>query len=195
MEHDTHTDRSERVDQPEHTAATAVDAGPPAPPPERAISDFVSLDRRVIQLWRISGLLGFGIAALPVLVGLLFGAAMVFDRASLAFVPWTLLLLLGGFWTFWYPPRAYRSWGYRVGEQVLEIRSGVWFRVIRFLPLSRLQHVDLHRGPIERAHGLASLTLHTAGTREASLGIPGLADADAERLRDLLVTAGGDDAV
>jgi membrane protein YdbS with pleckstrin-like domain len=126
---------------------------------------------------------------------MLLGAELLWERATLGFVPWTAFLLLGGVWTLWYPARAYRSWGYRVEDRVLEIRSGVWFRVIRLLPLSRLQHVDLHRGPIERAHGLASLTLHTAGTREASLGIPGLADADAERLRDLLVTAGGDDAV
>jgi hypothetical protein len=155
----------------------------------------VRLDRRVIQLWRISGLIGFGFAALPALVGLLVGAHLLFDRPVLAFVPWIILLLMCGVWILWYPPRAYQAWGYRVAEHVLEIRSGVWFRIVRFLPLSRLQHVDLHRGPLERAHGLASLTLHTAGTREASLAIPGLADADAEQLRDRLAAAGGDDAV
>jgi hypothetical protein len=149
----------------------------------------------VIQLWRISGLIGFGIAALPALVGLLVGAHLLFDRPVLAFVPWIILLLMCGVWILWYPARAYQAWGYRVAEHVLEIRSGVWFRIVRFLPLSRLQHVDLHRGPLERAHGLASLTLHTAGTREASLAIPGLADADAEQLRDRLAAAGGDDAV
>jgi uncharacterized protein len=155
----------------------------------------MSLDRRVIQLWRISGLIGFAIVALPALIGLLFASYAWLGQPLLAFVPWTLLLVLAGIWLVWYPPRAYQSWGYRVEEHVIELRSGVWFRVVRLLPLSRLQHVDLHRGPIERAHGLASLTLHTAGTREASLGIPGLADAEAERLRDHLAAAGGDDAV
>jgi uncharacterized protein len=128
-------------------------------------------------------------------VGLAFLSHSLLGRAILAFAPWTILLILGGVWVLWYPPRAYQAWGYRVEERVLEIRSGVWFRVVRLLPLSRLQHVDLHRGPLERAHGLASLTLHTAGSREASLGIPGLADADAERLRDQLAAVGGDDAV
>jgi hypothetical protein len=156
---------------------------------------FTSLDRRVIQLWRIGGLLGFGIASLPALVGLLVAAQLLLNRAVLAFLPWIGLLGLAGLWILWYPRRAYQAWGYRIEERVLVIRSGVWFRVVRLLPLSRLQHVDLHRGPLERAHGLASLTLHTAGTREASLGIPGLADADAEQLRDRLVAAGGDDAV
>ena len=166
----------------------------PAPLP-RSPAPFVALDRRVIQLWRISGLLGCAIIALPALVALLFVCHSLLGSAILAFVPWSGVLLFGCLWSLWYPARAYRAWGYRVEERVLEIRSGVWFRVVRFLPLSRLQHVDLHRGPLERAHGLASLTLHTAGTREASLGIPGLADADAESLRDQLAAAGGDDAV
>ncbi len=159
------------------------------------MESFTALDHRVIQLWRISSLIGFAIAALPALIGFLFAAHLLFDRAIIAFAPWVSLLLLAVLWVFWYPARAYRAWGYRVSERVLEIRSGVWFRVVRLLPLSRLQHVDLHRGPLERAHGLASLTLHTAGTHQASLAIPGLANADAERLRDYLVTAGGDDAV
>jgi uncharacterized protein len=164
-------------------------------PPLASPAPFLALDRRVIQLWRISGLLGCVIIAIPALVALLFACHSLLGNAILAFIPWSGVLLFGGLWSLWYPARAYRAWGYRVEDRVLEIRSGVWFRVVRFLPLSRLQHVDLHRGPLERAHGLASLTLHTAGTREASLGIPGLADAEAEGLRDRLAAAGGDDAV
>jgi uncharacterized protein len=181
--------------QPERPTGIAADSRSSEPLSQPSTRPFLPLDHRVIQLWRISGLFGFAITSLPALVGLLFGAHFLLNRPTLAFLPWGFLLLLAGFWVVWYPPRAYQAWGYRVEEQVLEIRSGVWFRVIRLLPLSRLQHVDLHRGPLERAHGLASLTLHTAGTREASLGIPGLADADAVRLRDQLVAAGGDDAV
>jgi membrane protein YdbS with pleckstrin-like domain len=159
------------------------------------LSGFTSLDRRVIQLWRIGGVIGYGIASIPVLVGMLLASEALLGQAIVAFVPWSALVVLVGVWVVWHTRRAYQAWGYRIDDRVLVIRSGVWFRVVRLLPLSRLQHVDLHRGPLERAHGLASLTLHTAGTREASIGIPGLADADAEQLRDRLVAAGGDDAV
>jgi uncharacterized protein len=159
------------------------------------IADYTPLDPRVIQLWRIGDLIGFGLLLIPALVAALVGAHWLTDRPTLGFVPWGFLILLAGWWILWYPPRAYRAWGYRINDQVLETRSGVWWRVIRFLPLSRLQHVDLRRGPIERAHGLASLTLHTAGTQEASLSIPGLDAEEAVRLRDKLMLAEGDDAV
>ena len=93
-----------------------------------------------------------------------------------------------------YPRRAYHEWGYRIDDRVLELRHGVWFKVIELLPLSRLQHVDLHRGPLERWLGLASLILYTAGTHNASLTIPGLPAAQALLLRDRLVEIGAQNA-
>jgi hypothetical protein len=105
------------------------------------------------------------------------------------------MLLLSLWLVVWRPPRLYRSWGYRIDERVLETRSGLMFQVRRLLPLSRLQHVDLQRGPIERSFGLASLVLHTAGTHQASITIPGLDPDAAVRLRDHLLEMGGDDAV
>jgi membrane protein YdbS with pleckstrin-like domain len=94
----------------------------------------------------------------------------------------------------WYPAREWRATGWRLDDKVLVTRRGVWFRVISLLPLNRLQHVDLHRGPLERMYGLASLVLHTAGTHAASLTIPGLDAAEAAHLRDRLVELGGADA-
>jgi membrane protein YdbS with pleckstrin-like domain len=78
---------------------------------------------------------------------------------------------------------------------VLLIRKGVWFRSIKLLPLPRLQHVDVKRGPLQRHFGLATLVMHTAGTHAASIEVPGLDADEALRLRDRLVAAGGDDGV
>ena len=111
------------------------------------------------------------------------------------FLSWVLALIVSVWLVYWRPPRLYRSWGYRIDERVLETRSGLLVHVRRLLPLTRLQHVDLHSGPIERAYGLATLVLHTAGTQEARITIPGLDAGEAARLRDHLVEVGGDDAV
>jgi hypothetical protein len=55
------------------------------------------------------------------------------------------------------------------------------------IPLSRVQHVDLERGPIERHFGLASLEIHTAGTQNATHKISGLAAETANQVREELI--------
>ena len=155
---------------------------------------FRSLDPRVIKLWRVHhaivSVVLLGLATIAVIsVGLATG------RWLWPAVGWHLLLLLRIVLLFWYPARSYKSWGYRIDGKVLETKRGIWFRIHQLLPLSRLQHVDLHSGPIERSFGLASLLLHTAGTQHASIVVPGLDAREAARLRDELVTIGGDDGV
>ena len=49
------------------------------------------------------------------------------------------------------------------------------------IPMSRVQHVDTGRGPIERRFGLATVVLYTAAGPSK---IPGLAGEVADRLRD-----------
>jgi hypothetical protein len=83
-----------------------------------------------------------------------------------------------------FPLRRYRRWGYREGEDEIEIRRGNIVRVRTILPFGRVQHIDVAQGPIQRAFGLATLVLHTAGTHGASVPLPGLAHGDAEAMRD-----------
>ena len=157
--------------------------------------EFRTLDARVIKLWRVTGLIGCSPLLLVLLTGLLFG---VFAEPALVpwiFLGWVGLVAVCAWLVYFRPPRVYRAWSYRIDDKVLETRSGLMFRVNRLLPLTRLQHVDLHSGPLERSFGLASLVLHTAGTHDASIRIPGLDAGDARRLRDHLVEIGGDDAV
>ena len=163
---------------------------------EPSTSDaFHALDSRIVSVWRISGLIGIVLLLLSLLI-----AGLVIVGRELAYLRW-----VAGAWLaiaailiwfcFWYPSRLYRSWSYRLDAKVLETRSGRLFQRIRLLPLSRLQHVDIDRGPLERAFGLASLVLHTAGTHSANIRIPGLEAGEATRLRDRLIEIGGDDAV
>lgn len=157
--------------------------------------DFLPLDPRVVSLWRLDQAMGCGFVLLLLLggVGIVFLTATEYlIGASLA---WLLCLGLSVWFVFWYPGQAYRAWGYRIDERVLEIRSGLLFRSLQLLPLSRIQHVDLQRGPLERLYGLSSMILFTAGTRDAAITLPGLDAEEAMRLRDHLLAIGGDDAV
>lgn len=163
--------------------------------PDPTISNFKQLDRRVVRLWQLSHLISFAFLLVALLIGVFVAAIEDAEFGLWAAVSWFVILVLLVWLSIWRPPRLYRSWGYRIDEKVLETRSGLIIRVLRLLPLSRLQHVDLHRGPLERWFGLASLVLHTAGTHEATITIPGLDADEAVRLRNHLAEVGGDDAV
>ena len=82
------------------------------------------------------------------------------------------------------PRRRWRAWGYREEEDELHIRHGLFTRIRTVVPFGRVQHIDVAQGPIERRYRLATLILHTAGTRGASVPLPGLLYDEAERMRD-----------
>jgi uncharacterized protein len=82
------------------------------------------------------------------------------------------------------PGRRYRAWGYGEGDEELAINRGIVVRVRTIVPFGRVQHIDVAQGPIERRFGLATLILHTAGTRGAAVPLPGLKQDLAEAMRD-----------
>lgn len=81
------------------------------------------------------------------------------------------------------PGRRYRAWGYRMDEEELRLARGVYTRVQTLVPLKRVQHLDIAQGPIERAFGVCRLILHTAGTANSLVVLPGLSRVTAEAMR------------
>lgn len=82
------------------------------------------------------------------------------------------------------PGRRYRRWGYRMGADSIRIVSGWLFRKDTVVPFARVQHIDVARGPIERIFGVSTLILHTAGSYNSTVALPGLAIDDAGRMRE-----------
>ena len=82
------------------------------------------------------------------------------------------------------PLRRYNARGYSLAEERLRVVRGVFFRADTVVPFGRVQHIDVGQGPLERAYGLATLTVHTAGTHNASVSLPGLRHADATAMRE-----------
>ena len=79
------------------------------------------------------------------------------------------------------PRIQYATWRYDVTPTDVDLYRGVFVKKRTLVPLVRVQHVQTKQGPILRAHGLASVTVSTAGE---SFEIPGLAEDEAGRLRD-----------
>ncbi len=95
-------------------------------------------------------------------------------------------LALGVFVLVFLPERKWRRWGYSGSGNQLRVARGWMFRTDTIVPFRRIQHIDVGQGPLERLFGLASLTVHTAGTHNSIVTLPGLIRADAEALRDTM---------
>jgi membrane protein YdbS with pleckstrin-like domain len=128
----------------------------------------------------LTGLVVGTLVAVPVAVAVDAGLAM---KLTLGAVLWLALPVLALAWA----RVRWRRTTWRLDERGLQVRRGVVFRKEVLVPRSRVQHLDLERGPIERHFGLATLVVHTAGTRMHALRQSGFLDADAVALRDALL--------
>ncbi len=94
----------------------------------------------------------------------------------------TVLFLINAIFAF----RRVRAIGYVLRKDDLLFRRGIMFERIIAVPYGRLQLVDVTRGPLLRALGLATLKFVTASAA-TGVNLPGLRSEDAEQLRDRLV--------
>lgn len=94
-----------------------------------------------------------------------------------------------GLWIWVWAGRNQRAWGYAENADDLLVTSGVMFKRLVAIPYGRMQFVDVTAGPVARALGIATVTLHTAST-ETAADIPGLPADEATRLRNRLTELG-----
>lgn len=80
----------------------------------------------------------------------------------------------------------YRDWRFELQDDALYLERGVLTRVETAVPYVRVQHVDTQRSPVDRALGLSTVVVYTAGSRGADVTVPGLPPERAKRLRNEL---------
>ncbi len=142
------------------------------PPPARA----VRLHAAVIALL-------FGVIALAAMVVPMLAIDRLGPATKLAIGVSALITActLGG-----YVGARLRHQRWKLDAEGLWLRQGrMWFRETR-VPASRVQHVDVRHGPLERRFRLATLVVHTAAAQLNGITVRGLDQADAQRLRDAL---------
>ena len=139
------------------------------------------LDPRAKLLWRLTGTL----QALPILIGGVLGSYVLSARAGalpyLAILPVLGALALAVLFVVVLPPLLWRRWRYEIRPLEVDLQRGL-VRVTRTLvPMTRVQHVDTRRGPLQRRLGLSTVVFYTAaGPNE----IPQLARETAVEVRD-----------
>jgi hypothetical protein len=158
-------------------------------------SEARALDRRIVVVWTVQDALGYGLLALLVLAMDIGARLAGADLPGPPGVAAGLAAVGGGLAAWWWPRSRYRHWRYQVATDALELRHGVVRQIHSAIPYFRVQHIDVARGPFERAVGLSRLVLHTASAGTDAT-IPGIAAGDAEGLRRLILArAGHGDAV
>lgn len=118
-------------------------------------------------------------------------AALVFDRTLLTETPFAgalpiVAIALGLGTVIFLPSKTYRRLQYRLTDRLLQVTRGWTFHTDTVVPLVRVQHLDVIRGPIDKMFGIATLVVHTAGTHNSIVTVPGLAPDRAAEIRDII---------
>jgi membrane protein YdbS with pleckstrin-like domain len=142
------------------------------------------------QLATVRRILLLATSAAVAVVGLLL-ALLPGLSPWVAVAGWVLVVgsVGGAVWGWAWAGRNQRSWGYAENDDDLLVTRGVMFKRLVAIPYGRMQFVDVQAGPLERAFGIATVTLHTASA-ETAADIPGLRADEATRLRNRLTELG-----
>ncbi len=123
---------------------------------------------------------------LPPVIG-----AAVFDRMVLADTPWAwivpflaALLALGAVSVA--PRRIWSRLNYALEPRMLRVVRGWMWQTDTLVPLARVQHLDIARSPLDKMFGTASLVVHTAGTHNSVVALPGLSPERADAMATII---------
>ena len=86
------------------------------------------------------------------------------------------------------PDRIYRRLGYAIDDRLLRTVRGWLLHTDTVVPFVRVQHIDVTRGPFDKLFGTATLVVHTAGTHNSIVTLPGLSPERAAEIREAIRT-------
>jgi len=138
----------------------------------------------------LNRLLNLGLILLVCSIGmaLYFQPFVNLPKGLLNFIPFIIwAVAIFGFLTTWISHACDQVKSYALRELDLHYSSGLFFRKIVSQPITRIQHIELKRGPIERKVGLATLQVFSAGGEMHTFQIPGLPVDTAQQLRQFIL--------
>jgi uncharacterized protein len=139
------------------------------------------LDPRARRVWTIGDLL-MAVILTTIAWGVTYTLwrLLDFDRMATFVVPAAFGVALVS-WAFIRPEIEFRQWRFEIREDEVDLLHGIFTRTRQVVPMSRIQHVDTRRGPLQRRYGLSSVEFYTAA---GAMQIPQLSVERAEQVRD-----------
>ena len=112
-------------------------------------------DKAQRTLWYITWLIVF-IIGTPVMLLLLLAEPVVF---VLPLILWLLIMVLILLWI----PAYYRSVSYAIEDDAIRGESGVFWKRYVTVPFTKITNIDVTQGPLQRAFGIGTISVQTAG--------------------------------
>ena len=131
--------------------------------------EFQRVDKRAKTKWRFSRIVALILVALPLAALAVFVFYTIgMDEGSEAIIiaGWiiaALIMLFQLLQIIIYPPIEYIQWAYMIAPDRIEIKKGIFYRTHTVIPISRIQHVAVTQGVLQRPFGLSTVQIHTAG--------------------------------
>ncbi len=151
------------------------------------------LSPQIVHVWRIAAAIPFIAFLVPALV--LAGLA-----GGVAWAAPVVVAGLGAAAVSVLPRLRYRRTCWLLTHDAIEYQQGIVLQRTTTIPYYRIQHIDLHDGPLDRLLGMTGVVVNTASV---TIQVPGLQAETARALRAHLLertatavgTQGPDDAV
>ena len=147
--------------------------------------DFEKLDEKAILSWRIRRIIS--LIFIIITVG---GLLLIINNIGLdnkyrkyIYIAIGLLLLYKLRGIIIFPIIEYKQWRYAITKDKVEIRHGIFFITTTVIPIIRVQHITISRGPIYRKLGLSSVKIFLAS---GSFDIEGLLENTATVISESL---------
>lgn len=114
-----------------------------------------------------------GLFAIFIVSGLCFHFSLLLAGVSLKWelIPWLPIVLAAFGWSLGLTVVGHFFRSYRLDENSVHSREGVVRYRHTVVPLNRIQHAEVVRGPFERMLNLATLVIHTAGPASYAVGV------------------------
>lgn len=147
---------------------------------ERSGAPLLQVEPGYVNVLRVRTLISW----LPVVAGAIFLDRTLLDGGPEPGLLTVLVSLLALGAILVAPRRVWNRLGYRLDPALLQVVRGWMFHTDTVVPFVRVQHIDVTRGPFDKLFGTASLIVHTAGTHNSVVTLPGLSPDDAADIRD-----------
>lgn len=130
--------------------------------------NFQRVDKKAKTKWRFSRIIALIFAVIPLAGLVLLISSSVAEETwqpaeTLGIVIAAVLVMMQLLQIILYPPIEYAQWQYMIAPDRIEIKKGIFYRTHTVIPISRIQHVAVTQGVLQRPFGLSTVQLHTAG--------------------------------